>query len=425
MPGTNSFPDEVAPSADYPYIINEVNAKEDSWQNVVQKRIPLLEDADVNTLFEKYKSLTNSNDPDVSKFLYTMLIQHSLARLVLISLKLSQANKKLLKEAVQVQLEINKSRVLNDRKGLDLTQPITEKPTIEQNQLETILKSIVDSLKHRLPEMELVEQLRYIIHTTAMEYISLSLVDTHISSFLSQLFGLFDQGRMYGKNNYYYDVMIDFRPAKESLMDPYVEGKDGADNLMQKYFQNIDPFVDNFLRQAPRNKQQIHFQNQLLVNHCILRKLINELSRTEHKDVYYAALKLKLDNFKRKLDKVSGKIFEYTVYYRYSRGFQSSLTSMVDFENDPVFSGIPKSRSYKQIKGCEGAVGRVLAMWISQKIVLAIIDDADMFTAINQCFSHIEKVDSGDGSFCNGFVADGSSILDKMGCKGCFIPVFQ
>ncbi|XP_039296602.1 uncharacterized protein LOC120354175 [Nilaparvata lugens] len=271
--------------------------------------------------------------------------------------------------------------------------------------------------------MELVDQLKYIIHTTAMEYISLSLVDTHVSGFLSRLFGLFDQGKMYSKNNSYYDVMMKFRPSKESLMDPYVEGKDGAVNLMQKYFQNIDPFVDNFLRQAPRNKQQIHFQNQLLVNHCILKKLINELSLIEHKDVYYAALKLKLDNFERKLDKMSGKFFEYTVYH--SRGFQSSLKSMVDFENDPVFSGIPKSRSYKQIKGSEGSVGRVLAMWISQEIVLAIIDDVDMFTAINQCFSHIEKVDSGDGSFCNGFVADGCSILDRMGCKGCFIPVFQ
>ncbi|XP_039297091.1 uncharacterized protein LOC120354264 [Nilaparvata lugens] len=97
MPGTNSNTDGVAPSADYPYIINEVNAAEDSWQNIAQ-RISWLRDADVNTLFEVYKSLTNSNDPDVSKFLYTMLIQHSLARVVLTSLKLNQANSKLLKK---------------------------------------------------------------------------------------------------------------------------------------------------------------------------------------------------------------------------------------------------------------------------------------------------------------------------------------
>ncbi|XP_039293430.1 uncharacterized protein LOC111052984 isoform X2 [Nilaparvata lugens] len=205
---------EIAPSMDYPYIVHNMNKLADRWENVVI-RLSFLQDLEINKLLDQYKNVVHTHNSKVEDFLKKIVIQHCISRNLMKNLKLNLEDENdnyvaLLTTAIKLQMEVSNSRISNEQ--FDLQMEEENKFKLKKIDEALSLKELSeDDKSNTLPVMR--EKMKYVVHTTAMEYIYLSMVDSRISTFLINLFNLMDVNQKTADGFVYYDVILLFDPT--------------------------------------------------------------------------------------------------------------------------------------------------------------------------------------------------------------------
>ncbi|XP_039293378.1 uncharacterized protein LOC120348896 [Nilaparvata lugens] len=408
---------EIAPSIDYPYIVHNMIKLADRWENVVI-RLSFLQDPEINKLLDEYKNVVHSNNQDVEVFLHKMVIQHCILRNFMrnLDLKLEDENDNRvarLRTAIKLKLEVSNSRISNEQ--VDLQMMEENKFKLMKIDLALSLKKLSeDDESNALPVMR--EKMKYVVHTTAMEYIYLSMVDSRISTFLIKLFNLMDVNQKTADGFVYYDVILLFDPTSNFRTDSYDEKRDG-NNFIRKFFKEVTS-VKDYLEKHVRNKQQMYFQNQMMMNHFHLMEEILNLQNDEI-DVLNRALGLKLEYFQQKLNCLTTNISQYKDNTGDSSLSLDRPISLVDMLNDSTFTELKGS---SMNSGKRERLEKALTMWTEEKLAMSIIADDDMFLALNEIFLYIVK---DRNRIIDSMPKEKTSFEDIMHIKNEFIPVFQ
>ncbi|XP_022190260.2 uncharacterized protein LOC111048642 isoform X1 [Nilaparvata lugens] len=359
---------------DFPYIIYDL--PQITWLDV-STNLENLKDEKLNRLIEENRKLLEN--VVLANVVRGLIVQHCFARHFANDYTPEELS--LMKTAIKTGLEISKTRVQSEGSGSDDEASVALlKATFEQ--MKTVFKTRVreDSLVSKM-----LDNAKYAIRVQVMEYIIVSLSNTQIAYFLSELFTLMDNGRP-NDPSFFIQAIVSKNQVDDIQQRATSLGKKEIGNLM-KYFEGIHRKIDVYLEKPLRNAEQISFQNLLILQHCVQKKMTDTLT-PQQKDVLNDARKIKLRSFASRLNTFIVEIFHYA---KIDSDQDHVSLSLSDMNSDILFSVLRSSNSYNSLS-VEDVVklDYILSLSIHEKILMSTVNSA-MYNPLSILFYYIDN----------------------------------
>ncbi|XP_022190261.2 uncharacterized protein LOC111048642 isoform X2 [Nilaparvata lugens] len=247
---------------DFPYIIYDL--PQITWLDV-STNLENLKDEKLNRLIEENRKLLEN--VVLANVVRGLIVQHCFARHFANDYTPEELS--LMKTAIKTGLEISKTRVQSEGSGSDDEASVALlKATFEQ--MKTVFKTRVreDSLVSKM-----LDNAKYAIRVQVMEYIIVSLSNTQIAYFLSELFTLMDNGRPNDPSFFIQAIVSknqvdDIQQEKSFIQSP--PRKD-----LVKYFGSCVPYVEMYSMHE-NHQGSLDYLNKVIENNCRIYWLSNK-----------------------------------------------------------------------------------------------------------------------------------------------------
>ncbi|XP_022203517.2 uncharacterized protein LOC111060180 [Nilaparvata lugens] len=361
-------PGAIVLTNDYPYNIYDV---EYSWVDIVTK-LKNIKNAEINSILEQYTAIHQVKNIMITKFLRWMLIQHCISQSFME--KFEKEEKLEIKYAIKEGLQIGRKRIQTMDSQAEYEDQTTE--TNREN-MESIFEDIETLLGVRNAEENMMERAEYVTRNYVMEYISLSLSETLIANFLMSLFLQIDQNDLH----------------KEIITNPLTKNTEGKNesNLMSLFEGFNDEEIVNYRKKPLKNRKQLVFQNRLIRNHCIQKRVLKQASTGIADNVLKQSVLQKTNDFVSRL-----KLFELMVFnYQLIQTTREKIISpsLAGLRDDVAFTQIRVDYNcgYKHLTDDDiNDLDFLLSEWILEKISMSVIADDEMYQALRQIFLLID-----------------------------------
>ncbi|RZF48819.1 hypothetical protein LSTR_LSTR003199 [Laodelphax striatellus] len=365
---------------DFPYII--IDVKEISWTNIKEK-LKNLNDVNMDKLLKNHHDLLLSEE--MGDILRGMIIKHCIT--FHFKEDFTKEEVDLMKDAVKSGLLISKARIESEGSNSEDESSVPG--------MEPAFQQIKTHLEKRIKEesrvSKMLDNAKYTIRIRVIEYITISLINSKVASFLTELFTLMDTG-LPQDNSYYISKIVTKEKVDNLKIEKRVdfEGTRNEVNLMT-IFLSSHSIVEDYHTVPPRNRQQISFQNLLIHNHCVRKRMIDALTQ-ESKNILDDARKLKLRSFRNILKIFIGNILKYGDIDSTSTKIKVPLT-VADLRSDMTFSLLRlMSAKYKTFDWEKQPIDHldfIVSGWIKENILISVIS-REMYRPIREIFYYID-----------------------------------